>query len=78
MLQPIFDKQTILPGPSSQTSSIWPLVLREGDEQITSHSVGHAADSLAILATRMERTWDAVMEEVLDEYAEAWERLAAL
>ncbi len=77
MLQPIFDKQNMLPGPSSQTSSIWPLVLREGDEQITGHSVDHAAGSPVILATR-ERTWDEVMEEVLDEYAEAWERLAAL
>jgi len=77
MLQQIFDKPNILPGPSSQTTSSWPLVLKEEDEQIIGHSVGHAVGSPTIQPPK-EETWDEVMEKVLAEYAEAWKKLAAL
>lgn len=70
MLQPILEKPDILlPGHTSQTSSIWPLVPKKENKQIIGHSVDHAAGSPVILAPR-ERTLDEVMEEVLHEYPE--------
>jgi hypothetical protein len=77
MLQPIFDRLSIMPGPSAQTTSVWPLVIREEDEQVISQSVGHDVGGPIIQAPR-EKTWDEVTEEVLSEYSEAWERLAEL
>lgn len=77
MLQRIFEKPNILPGPSSQTTSSWPLVLKERDEQITGHSIGYTAGNPTIRPPK-ERTWDETMEKVMLEYAEAWKRLAAL
>ena len=77
MLQRIWDKQGLMPTVSSQTTSTWPLVLRERDEQITGYRVGYDAGNLVIQPPR-EKGWNKTLEEVLAEYAEAWERLATL
>lgn len=77
MLQRVFDKVNIAPGSWCQTTTTWPLILRIESEQITSQSVGHAVGSPTIQAPR-EETWDEITQEILSEYAEAWERLAAL
>lgn len=77
MLQPLFDKSNIMPGPSSQTTNFWPLVKREGEEQIVAQGIGHDIGS-PIIQTSREKTWGEVTQEVLSEYSEAWERLAEL
>ena len=75
LLQPILDRLDIMPGPLSQTTSVWPLVYREVAEQIIGLDAEHSADSPTIQVVG-ERTWEDVVEEVLRDRAELWERLA--
>lgn len=77
MLQPILETQNLVPGPWSQTTCTWPLVLKEGDQKIISQGVGHDIGSPIIQASR-EETTDRLIERILTEHAGAWERLAAL
>jgi hypothetical protein len=77
MLEQTYQSLDIRPGPSSQTTSCWPLSVRVGDEQILSDSVSLHSDNFIIQPQR-EKTVDEMIEEILQDHAEAWKRLAAL
>lgn len=51
--------------------------MQEENVQIMGQSLGYDVSNPPIRALR-EKTWDEVMEEVLAEYSDAWERLASL
>ena len=75
---PAFPELDVRPGPSSQTTTSWPLLLRlENGERVIAESVSLDAGGFSIQPARQE-TWDEVMEKVLRDRADAWERLAAL
>lgn len=75
-VQPAIHALGALPGPSSQTTSVWPLVRAETQGQVMGQGVGHDVRSPSILAPRDTR--DRLIEEILTEFSEAWERLADL
>jgi len=77
MLQRASECQGLTHGPSSQTVSTWPLISREGDEQVIGQSVGYDIGSPTVQAPS-GKTWDEAMDEVLSTYSEAWRRLAEL
>lgn len=78
MLQELmFHRIDTRPGPSSQTTSSWPLSVRVGEEQLISENVSLDGGNLVIQPPR-DKTWNEVMEEIFHDYSEAWERLAAL
>lgn len=77
MLQPIFETQDILPGPSSQTTTVWPWVRQMGDEEATAHGLGYSIGSPRIQAPKAQSRGD-LIEEILGEYSEVWNRLANL
>jgi len=66
----------VLPGPSSQTTSSWPISLREG-VQLVVDNMSFNVSSVVIKAPR-GRSWADVMEQVLRDRAQTWEELAAL
>lgn len=76
-IQRTLEIRGIVPCLSSQTISTWPLVMQEENVQIMGQSLGYDVSNPPIRALR-EKTWDEVMEEVLAEYSDAWERLASL
>jgi hypothetical protein len=69
-------QQDIRPGPSSQTTFIWSQLVPV-EEQTAIESISFHASNFIIQASR-ERVWDEMMEEVLQERSQAWERLADL
>lgn len=72
-----FQSLDIRPGPSSQTVSCWPLSVPVGEEQISSDGISlHSGDF--VIQPQREKTVDEIIEKILRDYAEAWERLAAL
>jgi hypothetical protein len=73
----VFHHVDIRPGPSSQTTTQWPLSVRIGEEQLVSENVSLDGGNVVIQPPR-EKTWDEVMAEVLHDYSKAWKRLAAL
>lgn len=76
ILRPVIEKYSILPGSSCQTTAIWPpSSVREGDQRVDLR-VGYHVDGNAIQLTGDER--EALIEDILVEYAEAWQKLAAL
>ncbi len=67
----------VRPGPSSQTTmDCWSSTPVEGERIIVDSPSFHAG-TLAIQPPR-EAIWDGVIEQVLKDRAEAWERLAEL
>ena len=76
MFQPAVRADIINPGPSSQTTSSWTITAPDGF-QIVIDSMSLNAGSVVIKALK-ERSWDEVMEQVLQERAQTWEELAAL
>lgn len=74
----VFDRGDVYPGPSSQTTSSWPLsVLVEEERRIVGDTVSLDGGNLFIHPPR-EKSWDEVAEQVLRSRAELWNRLAAL
>jgi hypothetical protein len=65
------------PGPSSQTTTAWPLVISEGDSVLVSQDIGHHIGSPDIKAVD-EEIRDQLIEQILEEHEDAWERLADL
>ena len=76
-LQQTVEMPSMLPGPSSQTSTTWPLVMLEGNGKVVSQGVGYDVGGPRIQRTR-ERTTDDLIERILTEHAGAWEKLAEL
>lgn len=65
------------PGPSSQTTNQWPLVMQTGEEQLRSSGVSlDGGDS--ILRPPRELTWNEAVDEVMEDRAELWAELSEL
>lgn len=79
MLQELMPHMSdVRPGPSSQTTVRWPLLIRVGqEERLVSGIVGLDGGNL-VIRPAMEKTWEEVVEEVLHNRAELWNRLADL
>jgi len=75
----MFDMLGVCPGLSSQTTTLpadWPQDI-EIAGRIVVDSLSFYADNFVIRAPR-KRTWNEIMEKVLDDRSALWERLAAL
>ena len=72
-----FQDTDIWSGPSSQTTTTWPLVVRSEQEELINGYVSLDGGEFTIGPVR-ERSWDEVVEEVLRDRAELWRRLADL
>lgn len=73
-MQPI-NGINILPGPSSQTTTTWPLVFREKDSQLVGEYVGHSVNGAII---QVVKNRDNLIDDTFNEYIDAWEKLAEL
>lgn len=77
VLEQTFQSLDIRPGPSSQTTSYWLLPMPVGEGQIVSGSLSlHSGDF--VIQPQRGKTVDEMIEEILQDHAEAWKRLAAL
>jgi hypothetical protein len=76
MSSPINYTDMIRPGPSSQTTSSWHMIAPEGAEiSVVGFSLNAGG---VIIGTLQERSWNEVMEQVLQQRAQTWKELAAL
>lgn len=60
---------------SSQSTYVWPLVLREREEQFDS---GGCDVSGTIVLPSTTQSWEEIIDEIMIKYADAWKRLANL
>lgn len=72
----IFQESFTQFGPSSQTITSWSVIADEG-VQIVLDKASLNVGSAQVKAVQ-EKSWNEIMEHVLQERAETWEELAAL
>jgi hypothetical protein len=70
-------REDIRPGPSSQTTTRWPLIVQAEEERTISGYVSLNGGDITIQPAQ-DNTWDEVVEEILRDRAELWKRLADL
>jgi hypothetical protein len=76
MVQTAYDARDTQSGCSSNTTTDWPLVIRMREAQFYCGRASLSAGDSA-LPRRCEIGWGEAVEEVLEEYADAWRELAA-
>lgn len=75
--RPIRDKHEFYPGPSSQTTSQWPLTIQSSEGQLRSNGVSLSAGDIIVQSQR-ELTWDEAVDGVMHDRAELWRELSEL
>lgn len=74
----VFENASLYPGPSSQTTTNWPLSVRVDDEHQLVSNMLTLEGGIIVAEPADESTWDEVADEVLRDRAELWRRLADL
>lgn len=70
-------ERDIRPGPSSQTTTVWPLSMTLGEGQGAISHIGLDNAALVVLPVEREAApWSQVVDRVLCEHRDLWERLA--
>lgn len=75
--RPICERQDFYPGPSSQTTSQWPLTVQLSEVQVRSSGVSLDGGGL-VLQSQRECTWDEAVDDVMRDRAELWSELSDL
>lgn len=71
------DRRDLYPGPSSDTTSEWPLTVQLSEVRVQSSGVGLDGGGLVSQSQR-ECTWDEAVDEVMRDRADLWSELSDL
>lgn len=75
--RPVHERQDFYPGPSSQTTSQWPLTIQLSEAQLRSSGVSLDGGGL-VLQSQRECTWEEAVDGVMRDRAELWSELSDL